>query len=144
MPHDNAALARRWFKEVWNEKNEEAIGRLMAPESVVHGLGGTDDSPLRGPEAFKPVFRTFHNALENINVSVEKTMVEGEWCTALCRVKGQHRGAGFGGAPTDRAVDFTGIVLARVRDGKLIEGWNSFDFLTMYQQLGWVKNPVAP
>ena len=138
------AAVRQWFKEVWNEKNEQAIDRLMAPESVVHGLGGTADSPLRGPDAFKQVFHTFHNALDNIQVTVEKTLVDGEFCTALCRVRGQHRGEGFGGPPTDRDVDFTGVVIARVRDGKLVEGWNSFDFLSMYQQLGWIKNPVLP
>ena len=137
------AAVRQWFKEVWNEKNEQAIDRLMAPESVVHGLGGTADG-LRGPDGFKQVFHTFHNALDNINVTVEKTMVEGELCTALCRVRGRHHGNGFGAAPTGRDVDFTGIVIARVRDGKLVEGWNSFDFLTMYQQLGWVPNPVLP
>ena len=24
------------------------------------------------------------------------------------------------------------------------QGWNTFDFLTMYQQLGWVRNPPLP
>ena len=32
----------------------------------------------------------------------------------------------------------------RFCDGKIIEGWNSFDFLTMFQLMGWVSNPVAP
>jgi hypothetical protein len=30
-----------------------------------------------------------------------------------------------------------------VRDGRIVEGWNTFDFLTMYQQMGWVKSPVV-
>jgi predicted ester cyclase len=138
------AAVRQWFKEVWNEKNEQAIDRLMEPDSVVHGLGGTDGDALRGPDAFKRVFRTFHGALDDINVSVERTLVDGDVSTALCRVRGHHRGDGFGAQPTGREVDFTGIVIARVRDGRLVEGWNSFDFLTMYQQIGWVSNPVLP
>ena len=36
------------------------------------------------------------------------------------------------------------MVILRVRDGVVIEGWNVFDFLTMYQQMGWVSNPVLP
>ena len=43
-----------------------------------------------------------------------------------------------------RPVDFWGMVMARVRDGQLAEGWNCFDFLSMYQQLGWVRDPVNP
>jgi hypothetical protein len=31
------ALARQWFKEVWDEGKEEAIDRLLSPDVVVHG-----------------------------------------------------------------------------------------------------------
>jgi len=43
-----------------------------------------------------------------------------------------------------RPVEFWGVTIARVANGQLVEGWNVFDFLSMYQQLGWVKDPVAP
>jgi predicted ester cyclase len=33
-------------------------------------------------------------------------------------------------------VNFTGIVIARFSDGKIVEAWNAFDFLSMYKQLG--------
>jgi predicted ester cyclase len=41
-------------------------------------------------------------------------------------------------------VEFGGMVIARVRNGQIVEGWNCIDFLSMYQQMGWVTNPVAP
>jgi hypothetical protein len=34
--------------------------------------------------------------------------------------------------------------MARVVDGQIVEGWNSFDFLTMFQQFGWVRTPPGP
>lgn len=36
------------------------------------------------------------------------------------------------------------MTIARVRGGQLVEGWNVIDFLTMYQQIGWLPNPVTP
>jgi predicted ester cyclase len=39
-------------------------------------------------------------------------------------------------APTNRTINISGMVFARVKDGKLIEGWNNFDFLSLYKQLG--------
>jgi hypothetical protein len=30
--------------------------------------------------------------------------------------------------------------MARVKDGKMIEGWNNFDFLSLYQQIGLTLN----
>ena len=33
------------------------------------------------------------------------------------------------------------MTILRIRDGLIVEGWNTYDFLSMYQQLGWVRNP---
>ena len=137
------AVVRQWFKEVWDEGREEAIDRLMAPDGPVHGLPGPEGQMV-GPAGFKPVFHTFREALGDLEVIVERTLVDGEFCTAFCRVKGRHVGSALGGPPTNKPVEFTGMTIARVRNGKLLEGWNVYDFLTMYQQIGWVPNPVLP
>ena len=57
---------------------------------------------------------------------------------AYCRVTATHRGEGLGIAASGRNVTITGIVMARVANGQIAEGWNSFDFLSLYQQLGIV------
>lgn len=54
----------------------------------------------------------------------------------VCRVTATHRGGELGFAATDRHVEFWGFSLGRFDQGKLVEGWNCFDFLGMYQQLG--------
>jgi predicted ester cyclase len=137
-------VVREWFNQVWDEGDESAIDRLMSPDAVVHGLSGTGGPPMVGPAAFKPVFLRFREALGDLEIDVERTIVDGEFCAAFCRVKGRHVGQALGGPPTDRPVEFCGTTIVRVRDGKLIEGWNVFDFLAMYQQIGWVPNPVVP
>lgn len=141
MPPTPDAVARQWFKEVWDEGKEEAIDRLMAPDAVAHGL---TPEPMVGPAAFKPVFHTFREALGDLAIQIERSFTDGEYCTVHCRVKGRHVGRALGGEPTGRPVDFYGMTIVRVRDGQIIEGWNAFDFLTMYQQMGWVGNPVTP
>jgi predicted ester cyclase len=138
------AVLRQWFREVWDEGREEAIDRLVAPNSNVFGLSGPAGPPIVGPAGFKPVFHMFREALGDLEIVVERTVVEGDVCVAFCRVKGRHVGHSFGGEPTDRPVDFTGMTMARVGGGQLLEGWNVFDFLTMYQQIGWVGSPVLP
>lgn len=35
-----------------------------------------------------------------------------------------------------RTTEFTGMCIAVVRGGKIVEAWNNFDFLAMYSQLG--------
>jgi steroid delta-isomerase-like uncharacterized protein len=135
------ALVRAWFHEVWDEGREEAIDRLMAADAIVHGLG---EQAIRGPEAFKPFFHTMRNALGDLEVKVERTIVQGDTVAAHCHVIARHVGETLGGPASGKTVDFYGITIARVVDGQLVEGWNVFDFLRMYQQMGWVKEPVLP
>ena len=138
------ALARQWFKEVWDEGNEAAIDRLMAPDARVHGLSGPGGPAMIGPAAFKAVFHTFREALGDLSIAVERTVVQGDVCATHCRVKGRHVGHALGGEPTRKPVDFEVITIVRTNGDQIVEGWNVVDFLTMYQQMGWVKNPVTP
>jgi predicted ester cyclase len=134
------AVMRQWFQEVWNERREDAIDRLMAPDAKVHGLAG---AAIDGPEGFKPFHRAMCGAFGDFRVEIAQTVVEGDRVAALCHVIGRHAGDALGGSATGRAVDFWGTTFGRVRDGRIVEGWNTFDFLTMYQQIGWVKSPVG-
>ena len=138
------ALVRRWFKEVWDEGNEDAIDRLLAPDGQVHGLTGPDSPPVIGPAAFKPIFHMFREAFGDLEIHIERTVVEGDTCAAHCRVKGKHVGSALGGEPTGRPVDFYGMAIIRTAGDKLVEGWNVFDFATMYQQIGWLPAPITP
>lgn len=58
MPPTPDAVVRQWFKEVWDEGNEQAIDRLVVADAKVWGLSGPGGPALRGPAGFKPVFHT--------------------------------------------------------------------------------------
>ncbi len=79
-----------------------------------------------------------------ISIVVQRTVVQDDMCAAFCRVTAVHAGDTFGAPATGEMVDFTGISIARVRDGRIVEVWNCFDFLSMYQQIGWVRSPPLP
>jgi len=128
-----AEFMHRWFEEIWNNQNESAIDDMFAEDGVGHGLG---TEPIVGPENFKTFHRAFVSAYPDLKVHVEDTVVEGDKIATRCRVTGSHRGDGIGVPPTDRPVDFTGMVIVRVKDGKIVEAWNEFDFMKMYTQVG--------
>ena len=134
MPASPDTVMRTWFEDVWNQGKEETIDRLFATDGLGHGLPG--DGPLRGPEAFKPFFGNFRGAFPNIRVDVIRTVTEGDMVAAHCRVTGTHTGHHLGIAATGKPAEFSGMCIARIRNGQIVEAWNSFDFLTFYQQLG--------
>lgn len=128
-----AEFIHRWFEEVWNNKREDVIDEMLAADGVGYGLG---PEPVMGPENFKAFHRNFVSAYPDIRVSVEDTIVEGDKIAARCRVTGTHCGDGIGVTPCNNAVDFTGMLIVRVKDGKIIEAWNEFNFMEMYKQVG--------
>lgn len=38
--------------------------------------------------------------------------------------------------PCNTPVDFTGMLVVRVENGKIAEAWNEFNFMEMYKQVG--------
>ena len=141
---DNASVVRRWFEEVWNRGWEETIDELFDEEGVAHGLADEAGSPLRGAAGFKPFFRRFREAFPEMEVVVEDTVAEGDKVAARCTVRGRHRGDSLGFKATDSPVEFDGICIVRIRNGKIVEAWNNFDFMSMFQQLGALRLDAGP
>jgi steroid delta-isomerase-like uncharacterized protein len=133
---ENKALIRRWFEEVWNKGRADAIPEMFASDGVAHGLSDDAAKPLRGPEGFLPFHGQFREAFPNIEVVVEDTIAEGDKVVARCAVRGKHVGDSLGFKATGTEVEFDGITIVRVKDGKFVEAWNNFDFMRMYKQLG--------
>lgn len=139
MSEENKALVRRWFEEVWNKGRAEAIEEMLDAEGVAHGLASEGGGSLRGPAEFLPFHERFRAAFPDITVEVLETIAEGDLVAARCAVRGSHQADTLGFAPTQRPVEFEGISIVRVRHGKIVEAWNQFDFMRMFEQLGALR-----
>jgi predicted SnoaL-like aldol condensation-catalyzing enzyme len=137
MPATPGAVIREWFEQLWNQGKEETIDRLLAPGAIAHGLG---PQPIVGPEGFKPFFRQLRTAFPDFHVEIVQMVEQGDMVAVVCHVTGVHDGPGMG-APSNANVDFWGMTMGRVRNGQLVEGWNSYDFMTCYQQMGILGSP---
>ena len=130
------SLVNRWFEEVWNKGRAEAVDEMFAPDGIAHGLSGEAENPLKGPGDFKLFHESFRGAFPNIEVVVEDMIAEGDKVAARCSVRGKHAGDYLGVVATNAPVDFTGVAIVRIKDGRIVEAWNNFDFLKMNQQIG--------
>ena len=132
-------VIHRWFEEVWNEQREATIHELLAADAPLHGLADSPGQVIRGPAGFLPFWQKFTSAFPNLSIRVDDVVAEGETAAFRCTVTGKHTGKGLGMDPTSADVNFTGMAMARIRDGKILEAWNNFDFLSFQQQIGISK-----
>lgn len=144
MSATHKALVNRWFEEVWNKQRKAAIYEMLHPDGVFHGLADAPGQVIRGPDAFVPFWQKFSSAFPDMIVSVDAIIAEGDLAAFRCTVRGRHTGSGLGIEPTGTQIEFTGMAMARIQDGKIMEGWNNFDFLTFQQQLGLLQPSTPP
>ena len=138
MSEANKALVQRWFDEVWNKGRAEAIEEMFDEYGIAHGLSDDPANPIRGPRDFRPFHTLFREAFPNMVIVVEDMVAEGDKVAARCSVRAKHEGEFLGRSATDSPVEFTGIAIVRIDNGKIVEAWNNFDFMTLHKQVGLI------
>lgn len=114
-------LARDFLGRVWGPQQEiDAIDELMAPDYVIHSGGRV----IRGRQAFKAwvaeFFRLMPGARDEIlDVFANAT---GDRVVARWINRGRNNGA-FGLPPDGKPIEFHGISVWTVQEGKLAECW---------------------
>jgi steroid delta-isomerase-like uncharacterized protein len=130
---DNKTISRRFFEEVWNEGNLDAIDNLATQDSV---LRDRDMGEHRGTGAAREFIGTYRKAFPDLRFTIEEQIAEGDTVVTRWRARGTHRGELMGIPPTEKSVTVSGVTIDRVTDGKIAESIGSWDALGLMQQLG--------
>ena len=131
---ENVVLMRRWFKEVWNEGRVQTIYDLMDENGIATG----QDRPgvvLRGPADFVALFNRLRGAFPDIKITLEDTFGADDKVVVRWSAVMTHTGDHLGIPATNKNVRITGITIARIAKGKIVEGWDNWDQLALMQQL---------
>ena len=134
MIQDHKKMIRRVFEEVWNRNDFSLIDQVYAPEYVAHVAGSPRD--IEGPEQFKQ-FVALHGVLTSeLHFSVDDQIAEEDrvatrWTATSTAASGLIPGGSDG-----QKITVTGISIHRFVDEKIVESWDNWDALTLYQSLG--------
>lgn len=127
----NKELARRFFEEVWNQGEEEAIDRYVAADAR-----GNDPDFGTGREAFRAQWRKWRAAFPDLHFEIVDLVAEGDKVVTRWVLTGTHQGEFLGIAPTGRRIRVEGMSLDRIENGQIKEGFDGWDALGLRQQLG--------
>jgi ketosteroid isomerase-like protein len=135
-------MLRRWFDEVWNRGAEAAIDALFAPDGRIHGLGEAG-VVAEGPAGFKPFWAQLCATFPERHFVVEDSVKSGDKVAIRWRARLLHGGNALGPEATGEEIEVTGMSFVRVRDGRILEGWNNWDSLTMATRINALQ-PIKP
>jgi len=132
MSEENKALARRSWESV---DNPDSLDEVYTPDIVWHNPEGD----IQGIEQAKQFVTMFKTAIPDISATVEDVLAEGDKVVTRVTIHGTHEGeVEEFGPPTGRQVETQGITIHRIEGGKIVEEWNSWDNMSLMQQLGLV------
>ena len=88
MSSENAALARKWFDEVWNQRRDATVLEMLSEPCEGHTEGG----PVTGPREFLAARAALLGAFPDLRVTVEGTIAEGDEVAVRWSASGTHLG----------------------------------------------------
>ncbi|MGB8579234.1 MAG: ester cyclase [Candidatus Sulfotelmatobacter sp.] len=139
---DNISLMNRWYREVWQESKNETIYELLAPNAVLTGTNGPKEQ-IHGPEEFAAFAEQIRRAFSATEFVVEDSFGVDDKVVARWSATMTHNGNGLGVPATGKQVRVTGTSIARIENGKIVEGWDNWDRLAMLEQIGAYYPPEA-
>ncbi len=141
MSENNKAIVRRLFEELWNKGNLSLADQFFAPNYTHHDSSTPDFG--KGPESERKRVTLYRNALPDLRLVIEDSLVEGETVVTRWSCHGTHKGELNGVAPTGKQVHITGMTIARFSHDKMVEGYVNWDALGLMRQLGVVPELAA-
>ena len=130
----NLELLQAFYDRVWVGGAIEQTGGFFDPDAEASGL--MPDLAVGGAE-FSEFVAALLEQLDVTRVSFEKAVEQGEWIAIM---------ASFDATVlmTGQQITGSGMLMARVVDGKIAEAFNCIDFLGLFEKLGLVpENALA-
>jgi steroid delta-isomerase-like uncharacterized protein len=134
MSVENKRVIQRFLDEVMNGGNLSAIDTLFSPDYIPHDPSNPDRQG--GIDGAKQFIRMFHTGLTNQEYIVEDMIAEGDRVAYRWTIVGIHTGNMMGIPASGKELNFSGMDMFRLENGKIVESWVIADALTMLQQLG--------
>ena len=138
MEEQNMEIVKHAW-ELYSKGDFEALKELFAPEYVSYSPSAAlkPASLEEAIEAGKMIFK----AAPDSNWKIEELLASGDKVATRWFYKGTHEGEFMGIPPTANKIEFNGITIARIENGKIIEEREYYDVLGMMQQLGMELKP---
>jgi len=129
---ENADLMKRIISEIYNDQNFEVMDELVASDYVEYTNGIRTETPA----AIKETIFWLIKVAPDFKITIEDIISEKEKVVIRWMYAGTNQRVG-------KEISLEGVFIGLFEDGKLKTGWQYFDNLSRFKQLGYVLVPPA-
>lgn len=131
---ENKSLFNR-FGEALNTRNFDSVRELLAPDFVRH-CQATPDVIIKNREQFIEYLKADDSSFPDSVQTAELVVAEGDLVSFWLKYEGTQKGKMGPFPPSNKKMQLDVSGIFRVREGKFVELWITWDNLSSLAQLG--------
>ena len=126
----------RQYQEIYNSNDLDRLVEVVSEDLLTPNIMPGIPHGLEGAKA---AHRIMLAGFPDYQTVIEDILGEGDKVAARIRMSGTNTGQFMGIPATGKRVEFTGMYIARIANGKIVEHWGEEDSVSLLQQLGVLK-----
>jgi len=123
----------RHYQDIYNKNELQRLHEVVAEDLLTPKIMPGVPQGLEGAKAAHQIMLA---GFPDYQTTIDELIAEGDKVVARITMTGTHTGSFMGVPPTGRFISFTGIYIARVANGKIVEHWGEEDGVSLLQQIG--------
>ena len=127
----------RCFLEASTRLNQQDMHNMLAQDFLAHLPAG-----IVNRTEFMQAKQDLVSAFSNIKFTVLDQVAEEDKVASKALLTGIHSGQYLGASPSGKTISIQTFSIDRVKNGKIIEHWDSLDTQSMLVQLGMLETYV--
>ena len=128
----NKKIIRR-YQEIYNSNDLDALNEVVSEDLLTPKIMAGIPS---GVEGAKMAHRIMLAGFPDYQTIIDDLIAEDDKVAARITMRGTNTGSFMGIPSTGKHVSFTGIYIARIANGKIVEHWGEEDGVSLLHQLG--------
>jgi steroid delta-isomerase-like uncharacterized protein len=129
---ENKEIVRR-YQEIYNSNDLERLTEVVSEDLLTPKIMAGIPQGLEGAKVAHQIMLA---GFPDYQTVIEDLLAEGDKVAARIVMSGTQTGNFIGIPPTGKFASFTGIYIARLENGKIVEHWGEEDGVSLLQQLG--------
>ncbi len=129
---ENKSIVRR-YQEIYNSNNLDDLLEVVSENLLTPKIMSGVEPGLAGA---KQIHVQTLAGMPDWHTEIIDMIAEGDKVAARVNMTGTHTGDFFGIPATGKRVEFTGIYIAHIANGKIVEHWGEEDAVSLLTQLG--------
>ena len=129
---ENKKIVQR-YQEIYNSNDLDSLGEVVSEDLLTPKIMPGIPTGIEGAKAAHRIMLTGFPDYQTI---IDDLVAEGDQVAARITMSGTNTGSFMGMPATGKYVLFTGMYIARIANGKIVEHWGEEDGVSLLQQLG--------